>query len=219
MPSDDSARPSDATSLAPLAPSGFLAAPAWHTFLLMAAVRTYFSAWRDESFACQCGWSGRADAMSMESRSELAEYACPKCAAHLILVSYPTEAEILEAAATGNEEARTMGTRVLDVERRRAEWACDALRDPSQLPELLGEVILFTWDLHDGRPGDNYYVITAGEQVVWRELAYYEDWERFHEVKAILKKKYGARFRSVTPTDAAKANLIGDSFKANLDPT
>ncbi len=43
-----------------------------------------------------------------------------------------------------------------------------------------------------------------------------EDWDRFDEVKRLFKKKYRDRFRSLTPTDAAKKNLLGDNRLAPL---
>ena len=72
------------------------------------ALPKYFSTWRQETFRCACGWSGTADAMAMEPFAELAEYSCPKCDVHLILVSYPTGDEVKTAAAAGNEEAQHM---------------------------------------------------------------------------------------------------------------
>ena len=185
----------------------------------MAATRKYFSAWQDETFTCACGWAGSAATMVKEPFEALAQYSCAKCEAHLILVPHPTPEEIKEAAAAGHEEARSMLNNVLDGERRVKEWNRDALCDPAQLPELAGDALAFVWDLQDGRPGDNYYVITLGPGLVWRELAFYEDWERFHEIKAILKKKYNGRFMSLTPTETARSNLIGDSYNAHLDPT
>lgn len=99
-----------------------------------------------------------------------------------------------------------------------AEWEREALREPSQLPDIEGNgPVVLVWDLAPGKP-DSCYFITCGEQLVWVELAHYEDWERFQTVKAILKAKYGARFLSVTPTAAAESNLIGDCYTADLDP-
>ena len=55
--------------------------------------------------------------------------------------------------------------------------------------------------------GDNYSIIKIGNEVVWRERARVEDWDRFEQVKRLLKKKSGGRLRSLTPTDAARTNL------------
>ncbi len=74
----------------------------------MTTLREYFTPWRAEVFSCRCGWSGRSDAMNIEPFAELAQYACPLCDVHLILLSYPTEDDVREAAARGDEEAARM---------------------------------------------------------------------------------------------------------------
>ncbi len=185
----------------------------------MTAHRPYFSPWRDETVACTCGWSGTGHDLDVEPFAELAEYSCPKCAAHLLRVSYPTADEIEAAAAKGNEEARAMAERVVAADRRRAEFEREGLHDPSQLPELTGDALAFVWDLENGGRGDEHHIISVGDHRVWREVAYYEDWQRFHTVKAMLKARYGERFRSLTATDSASSYLIGDNFRATLDPT
>jgi hypothetical protein len=51
------------------------------------------------------------------------------------------------------------------------------------------------------------------------ERARTEDWERFNEVKRLLKRKYKGRFASLTPTEAAAKNLLGGNTFATLKPT
>lgn len=46
--------------------------------------------------------------MNIEPFAELAEYSRPDCDAHMILVTYPTEDDVREAAARGDEEAARM---------------------------------------------------------------------------------------------------------------
>jgi hypothetical protein len=155
--------------------------------------------------------------MATEMFRELAAYSSPKCHAHLVLVSYPTGDEVRRAAEAGNAEALRMLQRVLESERRVEQWEREALREPSQLPDVSGDSIAFVWEVTVD-DGDAYYVITAGERLVWRERARWEDWKRFNEVKALFKEKYGARFVSLTPTDAASLNLMGDKISVTLEP-
>ena len=53
---------------------------------------------------------------------------------------------------------------------------------------------------------------------VWREPAHVQDWQRFNQVKRLLKKKYGMRFTSLVPTMAAAENLLGGDPLARLTP-
>ncbi len=53
-------------------------------------------------------------------------------------------------------------------------------------------------------------VIRLGEQVIWVEPALWEGYDRFYEVKVLLKQRYGARFASLTPTEDSKLYLYGD---------
>jgi hypothetical protein len=55
-------------------------------------------------------------------------------------------------------------------------------------------------------------VIRAGDVELWRELAFFNNLQRFEEIKGLLKAKYGTRFRSLTPTPASIEWLIGDNF-------
>ena len=66
----------------------------------------------------------------------------------------------------------------------------------------------------DEDAGERWTVIRHGSTEVWREPAVYEAYERFDEVKAILKQRYGKRFRSLTPTKASKMWLYGDHFRS-----
>ncbi len=70
----------------------------------------------------------------------------------------------------------------------------------------------------EGPTLESYYIIKLGEQTVWREPASWEDWQRFNELKALLKKRYGSRFAALTPTPQAEGNLLGD-ITVPLNPT
>lgn len=178
----------------------------------------YFSDWRSRAYSCACGWTGTHEALDDALFEAVIQKSCPKCDAHLLVLSLPTGDDIRRAAAAGNEEAKEMLAQVVETERRAAECERTALRSASQLPDLAGDApIASVWDLERGKP-DNHYVIRAGEELVWRERARYEDWRRFQQVKAILREKYAARFASVTPTEDASGWLIGDSYSADLDP-
>ena len=88
------------------------------------------------------------------------------------------------------------------------------LHSLEQLPELEGESLEFTWDIavHVGDENEDYQVIRVGEREVWRELAFWDNMVRFNEIKDLLKRKYGTRFKSLTPTDGSLDFLTGDHY-------
>jgi hypothetical protein len=124
-----------------------------------------------------------------------------------------------QAAAEGNPEA------IQDLPKKR-EWIkrmearmnkfwSNHLHSLEQLPELEGDELLeFTWDIkvHVGDEREDFQIIKIGEREVWRELAFWDNILRFNEIKALLKQKYGPRFKSLTPTDGSLDFLTGDHY-------
>jgi hypothetical protein len=176
----------------------------------------YFSDYKTRDFKCECGWRGRHGELVEKTFGTVGWY-CPTCGRGLLYVVFPSDDEIKKAAADGNPEARAMVPEVLDREHKEKEWMRQALTKRSQLPALDGDALEFVWDLVT-EGGDNYYVLTVGSQLVWRERARVEDWERFNQVKQLLKKKYG-RFARLMLTDTAEANLRGGYWGAKFNPT
>ncbi len=189
----------------------------------------YFSEWRARPYTCECGWSGPSKELDTEFFDELAQYSCPKCDRHLVVVGYPTGDDVREAAERGNEEAKRMLPQVIACEarealeeERRERWQREAVRKASDLPELEGDAMAFTWDLGEV-DGLSYVLISLGSTVVCREPAS-TGASRFPEVKAIFKERYGARFRRLDITEAAKDYLLDEdssssSVEADFDPT
>ena len=68
----------------------------------------------------------------------------------------------------------------------------------------------FTWDIADAA-GDTYQVIRLRDAEIWRELAFFNNIPRFNEVKDLLRKKYGSRFKMLKPTEASEEWLCGDN--------
>ena len=168
----------------------------------------------NERLTCpHCGWSGQAGEADREFYKELFDVACPRCEKMLLVVSYPTIEETRRAAAAGDDAAKR---ELPNIERMEARWARAselALTPRSELPELDGAELEFIWDFEEAE-GEDWTVIRFGEQLVWRELAYWEGWERFNEVKNILKGHYGARFASIEPSSASTMYLYGDDLSA-----
>jgi hypothetical protein len=53
-----------------------------------------------------------------------------------------------------------------------------------------------------------------GASIIWKELAFWEGFERFGEVAMLLKAKYGNRLRDLEPTQESYLYLLGDSLSA-----
>ena len=88
--------------------------------------------------------------------------------------------------------------------------AARVLYSPRQLPDLDGPELLLTWDQEDADT-----IVRHGERVVWRETTGWEVYERFEEIAAILRRKYGSRLKDLAPTPRSRYALLGDSSRAS----
>jgi hypothetical protein len=68
--------------------------------------------------------------------------------------------------------------------------------------------LLFLWDFTSEQ--DHHTVIRLGEQQIWIEPALFGARERFAEVEALLKVRYGDRFAGLRPTERSEIWLYGD---------
>ncbi len=85
------------------------------------------------------------------------------------------------------------------------------LESASQLPDIAGDhELIFVWDQLEWDS-----VIRYGEFIVWREWTGFEVYDRFEEILAILKQKYGKRLIDVAPTLRSLYCLYGDRFQAS----
>jgi len=87
-----------------------------------------------------------------------------------------------------------------------------------QLPALLGHTLNFVWDV-ETVGSERCHCITMSGELVWRETARHDDAKRFNQVKQLLKRNYGHRFASLTPTDAAAVTLLDGDALATLTLT
>ena len=179
----------------------------------MATILSYYAFDDSAAIMCPgCGWSGPGAEASIEQHEELLDVSCPRCDRMLLIVNYPTPAETREAAALGHPQALE-DSQFLDARSTfLAEFERRKLRSVDQLPELDGERLEFLWDLTLG--DENRAVIRLGEREIWAEPALWEGFPRFDEVKELLKERYGARFVSLTPTDASTMWLYGDDYRS-----
>jgi hypothetical protein len=173
----------------------------------------WYSNWKKELFTCShCGWRGLGNEAFPD---EAGMIECPRCDHGVGYVEFPSLRDTEKAAARGNEDA------IRDLPKKRAEikqledrirrFEHEKLKDISQLPALAGESPEFVLDVIKVDDED-YQVIRLGDVEVWRELAFWDHLPRFNELKKLLQEKYGAKFRSLTPTPWALDWLTGDHY-------
>jgi hypothetical protein len=161
----------------------------------------------------ECPWAGNGQSAETEWHRDLLDVSCPKCGKMLLVVPYPTFAQVKAAAAAGNEKASAQLAVMEGQERRYRHFASVELASPDQLPELDGDELEFIWDGEGDRPS-GHLNIKVCDRVIWREPEFYECWPRFNEIKKILVARYGRRFKSLTPTESSLLYLYGDDLSA-----
>jgi len=60
----------------------------------------------NEIICAACGWKGTGGQAAQNMFDELFDLCCPRCETMLLVVGYPTYAEVEEVAKRGNEEAQ-----------------------------------------------------------------------------------------------------------------
>jgi tetratricopeptide (TPR) repeat protein len=186
--------------------------PSTHTDL-SAKHLNYWDYDRASEVTCpSCGWSG-AGAGNESYFDELLDVRCPECETMLLIVAFPTLEETRAAAAAGNPLAQAELPNV-DARRTFLSRAQELeLNEPSQLPDLEGDALRIDWDLEE-RGDERWTVLRHEARELWRELAYYEGYERFGRVFELLRERYGARLAEVRPTPASELYLYGDKLSA-----
>jgi hypothetical protein len=167
------------------------------------------------SIVCSaCGWEGLATT-ALNLVGDIVEIDCPKCGGPIARLVCPTPDETRAAASAGNPRALAD---LEEAEAADAEWAKRkaSMIDPTiRLPELPGDELAVDWELEE-RGKESWYVLRCGGVELAREIAGFEDWHRYRSVVEVLQTRYGSRLKSVTPSDAARFHLGGDSLTAGM---
>lgn len=167
---------------------------------------------RDAPITCpDCGWTGRG-ADNEDYFEELLDVRCPECDRMLRIVSFPTPEET-RAAAAGNARAQAELPNVDARESFLDRAQRTELKTADQLPHLESDIVVVDWDFEE-RDGENWTVLRHEGREIWRELAYWEGYERFATVFALVQERYGNRLREMRPTPASEVYLYGDKLSA-----
>jgi hypothetical protein len=177
----------------------------------MAPIQSFWDYDREADLTCPvCGWSGPGQ-QGEELQREVIDVRCPTCDALLLIVNLPTIEQTRAAAEAGNPRAIAELPYVETLEARAERAAALQLTEPGQLPALPGQRLRIIWDF-ETRDGESWTILRHGRKVLWRELAYYEGYERLAQVFAILHQRYGDRLAEVRPTARSETYLYGDYF-------
>jgi hypothetical protein len=167
----------------------------------------YYSDWKTQPYQCRaCAWSGTGeDCQQGELLSDMVELCCPSCGEKTGSVMLPT---LEESRQNWDRLSDTDKMVVKMVEFRQKDFARRGLKSPDQLPDLAGDDLILVWDMERYDGGD--LLIKYGARVIWRETGFYENFERFEEMVALLKQKYGGRLQDLVPTRKSELYLYGD---------
>jgi hypothetical protein len=163
----------------------------------------------------RCGWSGTAGD-AIELFESLVDLRCPKCdekvGPHYL---HPTGDEIRAAAAAGNAKAIAMLAEEDVHDDRERRFAATKLETAAALPDVPGDApFAVTWDLERDGDGEDWIVLRVAEQVLWRELAHFEDLPRLQEVARLLVERYRGRVLRIDVAEDGDAMtyLLGDKL-------
>lgn len=171
----------------------------------------YFN-YKTTSFECACGWRGMGVELAQgEMFRDLCEMECPSCCTKLFIMAFPS---FEECRANWDKLSELDRTWIEVAERRNALFERFSLKTAAQLPEIDDVNFKLSWDFADIPEAGSTTLIRHGERVIFSEPAFYEGYERFIEVAALLKERYGNALTDLEPTDASRLYLYGDRLSA-----
>lgn len=145
--------------------------------------------YKTQSFECKnCSWKGKGESLVMgDLYDELYEVHCPECKNKIGIVMLPTFDEVLKY---GSEDDKA---KVKEMMSRQEKIKTAELKSADQLPEIEKDGIIdFQLKVKDDN-GEEYLVIFADGEEIWREFYFWEFFERYIELAKMLKQKYGSR--------------------------
>lgn len=178
----------------------------------MAIKFDYYSNWNSEELICEkCGHKNKAgDCSDLCSITGSIVFDCANCDESLGMLYMPSQEQAEQAARNGNPEA------IKDLESNRVHKdrvervITSQLKNASQIPQIEGTKLHLCLDLVNENE-ETYFLLKHGDDIIWKELVFYEETSRFREILDILREKYGDRLKSLISTSSAERSLLGDS--------
>ena len=180
----------------------------------MAEIKSEYYAFPNEKLTCVCGWTG----LGKETIEDYDEHPggmlhlCPACKEHSIgeRIPWPTDEETLKY---GSKKEKDLIRRLQrNMEELHKKQDATKLRDIKDLPSVAGESLEFISRETRDEDNDVVMTITCRNQPIWKEVVYYEYYERFIAIGRLLRAKYGERMIDFIPDGGI--DLYGDCFVA-----
>lgn len=173
----------------------------------------YYDNWQERDYACQnCGWQGKGSEYAQgDIYTECFQICCPNCTREIGIIMFPT----IEESKKHYEKLSSLDKAMIsDIEKKREEFKARRLASHEQLPTIMDdEDIVLLWDIEDSQRGGDT-LIRYGKEIIWREPAIYEGYERFIEIAHLLKKRYGDQLQDLVPSRSSRLYLYGDRINA-----
>jgi hypothetical protein len=189
----------------------FPAKPIWRKLSMNEiTMPNYYDPWKTYDYTCSaCSWHGKGGDLAYgEIGSDCMELVCPVCRELLVLIMYPT---VEDSRANWDKLSESERSNIEQVEAFRADFQSRKLREPSPLPDICESSFVLYWDFDDS---SREMLIKHQEQIIHREPAIFEGYERFIEVAQILRNRYGEALRDLIPTESSEVYLYGDHLAA-----
>ena len=152
---------------------------------------SHYYQYKNQSYRCgKCGWEGLGEQTEdgFDSGSDWFSIACPQCDNILDVITYPTIKEILEY---GSEEEKAHASKQQQFIDRVMK---SRLKSTDQLPDIEADRITISLHEEKAKTGDDSYIVLYWNgKELWREIRTYEYYDRYLELGAMLKEKYGER--------------------------
>jgi len=171
----------------------------------------YYSDWKNASVDCHyCDWTGIGeDSKQGELYSTFVDRICPKCGENILLLELPTLEETEKNWYNISEPDRKMHDIVTEGMREKDRYS---LKSISQLPEIDSDSFTLTWDTEHNEWENNFYIVTHGGELIWKQPALFEDHMTFYEIAVMCKKKYGSRIKDIIQTKRSEYSMYGDQI-------
>ena len=162
-----------------------------------------------ETMSCRCSecdWEGVGSDLGLQFQGRQTWASCPHCFYDLATITAFSEEEYKNSY---------IGERCREFV---ALCKREQITDPKALPSIKGLRLEFTWDIEEPDDGSSdYLVVTCNDQEVLREMAYWNNKDRFDKVNAMLKERYGIRFKELSPTFSSNVYLYGGERPPEID--
>ena len=162
-----------------------------------------------ETMSCRCSecdWEGVGSDLDLQFQGRRTWASCPHCFTDLAMITAFSEEEY---------ENSYIGERYREFV---ALCKREQISNSKALPSVKGLRLEFTWDIEEPDDGScDYLVVTCNDQEVLREIAYWNNKDRFDQVNDMLKERYGIRFRGLNPTFRSSTYIYGGERPPEID--